>query len=136
MVTMEESVGSLMDPVPTGDFLTGAPCTSEACGEIIPPAVVEMALGFRRLRLSNRDLFVNTSSALPVDHTPWVGQAGRERRAPVSRFCQGGRGTGVRASYAPRRRREVRTRSRNGVGASSGGAGFGLSFGFTTAGAD
>jgi hypothetical protein len=69
------------------------------------PAVAEMALGFRRLRLSNRDLFVNTSSALPVEHTPWVGQAGRERRAPVSRFCQGGRGTGVRASYAPRRNR-------------------------------
>jgi hypothetical protein len=52
-----------------------------------PPAVAEMALGFRRRRLSNRDLFVDTLSALPVEHTPRVGQAGRERRAPVSRFC-------------------------------------------------
>ena len=86
----------------------------------------DVALGFRRRRLSNRDLFVLTLSALPVEHSPWVGRAGRERRAPVSRFCQVGRGIGVRASYAPRRRSAARTWSRNGGGAASGAAGFGF----------
>src|SRR6516164_3152881 len=97
-----------------------------SCAAKYPPAAAEIALGFRRRRLSNRDLFVDTLSALPVKHTPWVGRAGRERRAPVSRFCQVGRGIGVRASYAPRRRSEARTWSRNGGGAASGAAGFGF----------
>jgi len=67
-----------MTPPPAAG--TATPCLVAA------PAAAEIALGFRRRRLSNRDLFVDTSSALPVEHTPWVGQAGRERRAPVSHF--------------------------------------------------
>ena len=107
-----------MTPPPAAG--TATPCLVAA------PAAAEMALGFRRRRLSNRDLFVDTLSALPVEHSPWVGRAGRERRAPVSRFCQGGGETGVRASYAPRRRSAARTWSRNGAGASGGAVGFGF----------